>query len=316
MSDLQILYQKIANLLDEIDFSALWPDFHPFPFALYNQEEVVIDNEKRPITPQFIGNTAIKWEESWLAIWNIQDASDNDYQLLTAKLVHEMFHAFQYEQKEKRFPNEMDGLRYGFSALNLTIKYQENLLLGELSRHFTNTKWDEFIKRRNYRALHFPKQVDYESKIEVVEGMAQFVEMQALKQIDEQVFIEEHNKLLLRLLDQNRLLKIRHLSYDVGTMLLLIMDAQKCSFKHRLGEETKTIFAMLSQPSADVNFDFKIDEQIESLLKNDFGKKQAQITKVLETGKSVNKDFKIIGFDPLNAFIIDPYLYNPHFVMI
>lgn len=39
---------KIANLLDEIDFSALWPDFHPFPFALYNQEEVVIDNEKDP----------------------------------------------------------------------------------------------------------------------------------------------------------------------------------------------------------------------------------------------------------------------------
>ena len=41
--ELLSLFQAVAKQLDRLDFSALYPGYHRFPFALYNEEQVCLE---------------------------------------------------------------------------------------------------------------------------------------------------------------------------------------------------------------------------------------------------------------------------------
>src|SRR6056297_844840 len=96
-----------------------------YNFALYNDDTVIINNKTIKKTDEFIVNTAIKYQGEYLAIWYLQN--EMDVTILASKLIHEMFHAFQNEQKEKRFPNEFEALvKYENSLEILQLKYLES----------------------------------------------------------------------------------------------------------------------------------------------------------------------------------------------
>lgn len=95
--ELLSLSQAVAQQLDRLDFSALYPGYHRFPFALYNEEQVCLEGQLFPWDDRFLGNTSIEYEGKRIAIWSV--ALDPLPPVsLAASMAHEMFHCFQFEQ--------------------------------------------------------------------------------------------------------------------------------------------------------------------------------------------------------------------------
>ena len=46
--DLLRIYAETEALLDTLDLGTLYPGFHPYPFALYTENEVCRNGELRP----------------------------------------------------------------------------------------------------------------------------------------------------------------------------------------------------------------------------------------------------------------------------
>ncbi len=103
--ELHEYYSEINSRIEKIDFDALWKDFKPLKFALYNDEKCFFDGQYIEKTDDFFANTAIEFNGEVIAIWNVSEPTDSD--VLTSKIVHEMFHGFQTISGEKRYADEM-----------------------------------------------------------------------------------------------------------------------------------------------------------------------------------------------------------------
>ena len=119
--ELHEYYSEINSRIEKIDFDALWKDFKPLKFALYNDKKCFFDGQYIEKTDDFFANTAIEFNGEVIAIWNVSEPTDSD--VLTSKIVHEMFHGFQTISGEKRYADEMDALfEYCYSNENLSVK--------------------------------------------------------------------------------------------------------------------------------------------------------------------------------------------------
>ncbi|MCU5706862.1 peptide ABC transporter permease, partial [Bacillus wiedmannii] len=98
--------------------NGLWPGFKRAAFALYDVEHVYVfhhplflkDDGEYAILKwddQFKGDTLILFKDYPTAIVNMNRYKD--YESLFAVVVHELFHCYQYLNKESRFPNESLG---------------------------------------------------------------------------------------------------------------------------------------------------------------------------------------------------------------
>lgn len=92
--ELMQAYAQVKKRLEQLDFHSFWPGFAPCPFAIYDSEFAVLDGKQMPRPEGFYANTALEHEGRWIAIWKLEEGTDLD--ILASKLVHEMFHAFQY----------------------------------------------------------------------------------------------------------------------------------------------------------------------------------------------------------------------------
>ena len=75
---LQTAYYEVANRLERIDFPSIWPGFSSGSFALYQEKLACVSGQLVPRPPEFRGNTAILWQGSPLAIWNLEQEMDLD----------------------------------------------------------------------------------------------------------------------------------------------------------------------------------------------------------------------------------------------
>ncbi|MGE1029838.1 peptide ABC transporter permease, partial [Bacillus sp. GKis3/1] len=98
--------------------NTLWPGFKRAAFAIYDDEYVYVfhhplfmkDDDEYAVLKwdeQFKGDTFILFKDHPTAIVNMNRY--NDYESLLAIMVHELFHCYQYLNKESRFPNESIG---------------------------------------------------------------------------------------------------------------------------------------------------------------------------------------------------------------
>ena len=46
--ELLTLYHAVAEQLDRLDFAALYPGYHRYPFALYDEEQVCLEGQLFP----------------------------------------------------------------------------------------------------------------------------------------------------------------------------------------------------------------------------------------------------------------------------
>ncbi len=260
--DLKTAYDLVAERLERIDFAALWPGFRPLKFALYDGERCFFDGTYIPKTAEFMANTSIEFRGEQIAIWQLEGEPDPDQ--LTASLVHEMFHAFQTLSGESRWADERVALMaYRYTAENLSLKLREAehmrvVLAGDAAR------FNALLRLRKRRAELFPAEYDYEARIEQIEGTANFVELEALTQLDTEKGRTGWDKLLARITDPAEYTPIRVISYDVGAAFLA--SIQRCS-AYDFHSFTETPFALgilegIKSAEEDIPVDPRMAEQV------------------------------------------------------
>ena len=220
--DLQNLYNQVKQYIDSVDFATLWDGFAPLKFALYNSNACFFNGEYIPKTDAFLANTAISYNGEMIAIWMVSE--ETDPRILASKIIHEMYHGYQHLMQESRFPDELDALyHYQYSDENLSLKLKEQHMIAELLTNFDAEQWNKILQIRKYRSNRFPYEYRYEACIEQIEGAAEYVELNALKQLSDTLYREKRNALLQRITAKENLLPIRIVCYDVGALLLLLM---------------------------------------------------------------------------------------------
>ncbi|MBR3298111.1 MAG: hypothetical protein IKI64_02795 [Clostridia bacterium] len=220
--DLEKLYFVVAENLHKLELSEIWPGFAPLKFALYDAEKCFFDGGYIEKTDAFCANTSTLYNGEQIAIWMVQDKLDGA--VLTAKLVHEMFHGFQTLNAWSCWPNEMEALsKYTYSAENLSLKLRENELLLALLERFDEAAYSELLSLKKYRSIRFPYEFTYESKVEQIEGTANYVEWQALRMLDEEKADSLIAQMRSELTDAGRLFPIRISCYSSGALMINAM---------------------------------------------------------------------------------------------
>lgn len=304
-------YEEVKSLIDKVDFSLLWNGFKPLRFALYNEDECFFDGNYIEKTKEFIANTSIKYKDEIIAIWNVMEEIDSN--ILASKIIHEMFHGYQMLNNESRFPDELDALyKYKYSDENLSIKLEESKLIVSLLDNFNVNDFNRLLKYRRYRLTKFPYEFMYEAKIEQIEGTANFVELESLKQLSINAYLEKLNGLKNRLLDKNCFFPIRIISYDIGALLLTIFFDNEIAFNDRFNDEPFSIGMVknINELPIDITLSFSTE------IKDYFDKAQSIINKTLENNVVVVEgEYNLLGFNVYNAIYFKGYIISMYFVM-
>lgn len=315
--DIREIYSLLNEKIKSINFNKLWEGFYPFDFALYDKDMVYLKDHEIIKDSRFIGNTAIVYNDNYLAIWNAEGIERMDINVLASKMIHEMFHAYQYAKLEKRFPDEINAIfNYSYEPLNLSIKYEEHKLLVELIDNFDN---DLFLRLIQYKLLrkNTSQNSKYESQIEVVEGMAQYVEMLVLRELDYDLYVKYLNNIKNRLLDKNKLFPIRHICYDSGAITMLICHNNNIDIKHDIGEETRTIDDLLTcKYYMSEELVVNEDEDIVFMTEEYMLETKKLIERKIQNVSPIQVNYRLTGFDPFNARRYYDFIYCPHFVGI
>ncbi len=223
--NLEMQYIQVNEAISSLDFGSIWPGFKPLKFALYDDEKCFFDGHYVEKTDVFCANTSIVYEGEQIAIWMVQRELDNS--VLTSKIVHEMFHGYQSIMGWNCWVNELEALfHYQYDAENLSLKLYENELLLALSERFDDSAVRKLLALRKYRSTKYPYEFSYESKVEEIEGTANYVEWQVLKQLDENranALIEQMRAVMTR---PEYLFPIRISSYFTGALMI---NALRCA---------------------------------------------------------------------------------------
>ncbi|MBQ3938359.1 MAG: hypothetical protein II724_03345 [Clostridia bacterium] len=217
--DLEVLYRQVKESVSALDLGRIWPGFSPLKFALYDEKRCFFDGHWVEKTGDFLANTSIVYNGEQIAIWMVQEELKPS--VLTSKLVHEMFHGYQRAAGWDLGLNELEALyRYEYKAENLCVKLRENELLLTLMGGFDADAFSELLAHRKRRSIDFPYEYAYESKVEEIEGTANYVEWQVLRQLDE----AEANALAARMRAQltapERLFPVRISGYFTGALMI------------------------------------------------------------------------------------------------
>ena len=223
------LHKQITVLLNTVDFSVLWRGFAPCKFALYTDTECYFDGAYIEKPAAFVANTSTEFQGEMIAIWKVDNVIDMT--VFASKLAHEMFHAYQKTMGETRYPDEMEALQsYSILPGNLSEKHRENQLLSALHTEFSPKVFLQFLAIRCRRQQLYPYEYAYEAAVEQIEGTANYVELEVLKQLDEVKYQEKLAAMLTAVTNPENLLPVRVISYDIGALVFLLLG------QHRLAD--------------------------------------------------------------------------------
>lgn len=304
-------YYEVKEYVDKVDFSKLWKGFKPLRFALYNQSECFFDGEYIEKTDNFIANTSINYNGEYIAIWNVMEEVDPI--ILASKMIHEMFHGFQMLNNESRFPNEIDALyNYQYNDENLSIKLEENKLLVKLLDSFNNDDYNKLLKYRSFRLNKYNYEYLYESKIEQIEGSANYVELRCLKQLDNNLYLDKLSSLKERILNKDNYLPIRILSYDIGALLINILNENNISFDDDFSDKPFSI-SLVENIS---NEDIEVNKSFTNEINNYYLNAESIINDaILKNEIIASGNFNILGVNVYNAIYYNNYIVSTFFVM-
>ncbi len=297
------IHSEINRRLAGVDFSRISPGFHSFRFAVYNDTRVYFQDSEVPWDTRFTGNTAINYNGEWIAIWNLNNFAGN-LDSLASKIVHEMFHAYQNEMGDTRWPDEIAGAFYPRDLRNFELKYREDQLLALLAEKFDKAAWQEFKTLRANRIRLYPEAVDYEIKMEGIEGAANYAELQALKMLDTTLYREEFKKCISNLRATHKIFDVRLLSYSTGCIIQTIRNGNALKQINwskatpGTGEGPGVVLPDLRVKHREYYED--IDKRIQDVLAS---------AEKLDLGETT-----LLLFDPYNIHSSGDYLYHPHFL--
>lgn len=314
--DLLSLYKTVEKILVQLDFSLLFPGFKRYRFALYDLTQICLDRELIPYDERFLANTAIDYNGEYIAIWNVTSpqGTEPDAALLAYGIVHEMFHCFQHENRESRFPDDLKLLRYPDDLENYEQKYLENKYLAHAFSHCDPESLMHFYKIRNARQEKYSQALLEEEKAETVEGMAEFTGLKALMQIDrgkyEAIIADYLHKLES---DEALLFDVRKISYYTGALFCLTLE----KLGHRIENTFNSVPLFLQNlpvtESARIPCAYP---ELKQAYKKLTDSRQKLLAAHMADSIRVNCPAVICGYDPMNMFRVGNMLYCSHFVFL
>ena len=269
------------------------------------------DNGARLTPDPNIYYRTILYKGEWIAIWNVQE--EMNAIVLTSKIIHEMFHGFQMMHNDRRFFDELDALyNYKYEEDNLNLKLKENHLLYHMSTQFDKELFGEFLQIRKYRFDTFRYAYRYESSIEQIEGAANYVELQCLKQLSAESFEKALSAMRERVINPSNLLPIRVICYDIGALMLYVMAENTIAFED--GFSSLTFSEAIIH---DVEGRKCVPEySMKDLLEHYNAAARAIICKAIEQNILVaDTSCNLLGVNVYNAVFYNNYIISRDFVM-
>ena len=318
------VYQKVDELLDRIDYDAIWEGFSRKKLYLYQKDWVCGKEGSFPWNESFVGNTTTVWKNEQVAIWKINEDADADDEeemcFLVAGLVHEMFHAYQMEQGEGRFPNDLKRLTCEEAALDWYFEMKCNQFLSQSVKSFMNKQdnLSDLLERCvDIRRQHLDSNADLVEQLELLEtaeGMAEYAGCMALKQLSEELFLRRIQDYSRIIVDTEYLFHHERTSaYLFGTMFILVAKEAGYDLKHQIGVETNSIGA-----SVRIQMDQRKLAEISKWEQTVQGKEDWKRSQ-FDNYKFENElagNFTIIGYDPMNMVRIGDQMLCKTFIRL
>lgn len=315
MVNLSLIYEQVQEKVNKIIFENLWPEFSKYDFALYNEATVILRGLPIQKTKEFIGNGAILYEGRYIAIWCLTEEMDID--ILTSKIIHEMFHGYQYEMKDKRFANEFEAIRkYKYSPYYLQLKHNENLLLASLVLDFNSKKLSDFLTYRKLRQVNFSYEYNYETSIEAIEGAAQYVEIMVLKELSEEKYNERFKSLVEKICTMENLIPMRIMSYDTGALFLKLCIDNNLPIHREVGNVNEIYYSKLVEERPYKSLAIDVQPDIVNFYNEDMMELKNKIISIITSSTKVLKgNFELLGFNVYSARYFEGYVYSQGFLM-
>ena len=227
-----------------------------------------------------------------------------------------MFHAFQQECGEKRFANEFEAIqKYQTCPELLALRHEENKLLSRLlSRHDAGC-FGRLLSLRRYRMEHFPFEYGYESRIEAIEGAAQFVELSALRMLDALKYKQACARLQDRLSKLDALLPARISCYDSGAAMLQICAQSHHSLQLSIGDTELIFYQGLIDAAKPLSLVPETTPEVLAFYEAD----QAKLRQLVENARShpesrLSATGTLVGFNVYSARRFEDYIYTEYFL--
>lgn len=317
------LHSAIAQRISTLDFTALWPNFSPCSFALYTDELIALDTQVIPYSPEFIGNTTIPYNGEQIAIWNIPDDFQDDSDVLdnlAGGIVHEMFHAFQVTSGDTRYPNDLKLMCWEPTLQELQMRRTEIFAL-------VNAVTQPIVQLAEESLVHFAtarferlKLADNglceELAIECLEGLAEYVGMKALRQLNSMAWEEKYQKHLETCLNEEAHLSPRTSGYAAGTLFFLLLQRfDLIDTLKSIRDDGKTpYFEQIDWQRFGVN---ATEMRLAYIYDNHLKKRQLAIEQFLANDhRFAPFDGTIVGYDPINTTRHNDLLLCNHFAML
>ncbi len=217
---LEKLYFEIVKRLDNLDFGSLYKGFYRFQFALYNDDQAFFGGNYIERPSNFIGNTSVKYDGKDIAIWHIRDEAP-DLDVLTSKIVHEMLHAYQNAKKDERFADERSAMvKYRYDEINISVSLMEAELMKRCLTQDSPENFNKLLSFRKLRSDSFAYEYDYESRIEQIEGTANYVELSVLSKLDSSKAKKGWVDLYKDIVNPDKYFPIRGITYYTGAAFM------------------------------------------------------------------------------------------------
>lgn len=308
---MQAFYQAVKRELDKVNFDDLWPGFHAYPFALYDNAQAVLDGVSMTRPSEFWANTALRFQGQLVAIYQVPAENERDASSMASLLVHEMFHAFQMDCGEARFPDDLSLAATTLSPEALAWKAEEYRALAQADL-------PRFRAVRERRRAMDPEAVREERMAETVEGMAQYVELAALGQLSPEKQRAGLQSCVKALAEPERLLDARRCAYHSGTLLLTAAAEQGLVVSHPIGRETRPVYDLIAgQIPAGTLPACPPLTLWQALLQGQRERREHQIQEFLRRPhRTVTGQYSICGYDPMNLWREEDLLFSTSYLAL
>lgn len=320
------IYREIKSRIDKIELNTLWPGFTPYEFALYNDEKVYFETFQIPISNQFVGNTSINYEGKQIAIWKIEETNLIDFDLLTASIIHEMFHAYQMTSGDNRFFSDLEGLSYPIEYDNFNLKINESRLLANAINEENVVMKENFFKKflaaRQRRFELIGDNSTYEKSIETIEGTAEYLALASLKIMNHDSYIKQLEKAMNKVTTINEnFFDVRRIAYYTGSLICLLADELSIDYKKAIEPELQYNYDFITEKyCVDTNMVIELDENIEinGLIDERNIKTRELVDEIVASSNVdiIEGEFSVRGYDPMNMMRSDHFVYHNHFLGI
>lgn len=225
-----------------------------------------------------------------------------------------MFHCFQFEQGEYRFPDDLRLLNAPTEPDFYRLKLAENRSLAAACRTGDAAEFRRFSALRNERAARFPQIAAEEWKAETIEGTVETVCLRALRVLDPAQYAGTLACYLAKLENELPLLfDARRLCYYIGTVLCLTLE--------RLGlplcnDFTGTTLYEQNRSTEALCTDTPEEAALTALFTEHAKKQQALFESHQQAHAFIPCEATICGYDPMNMNRVGQALYCSHFLFI